>query len=220
MEAKKNKNANTEKLRTPLKFLGLFFTGSIVLALFSFSIGLKRDTDKKSGENFAEIEFLQEVTDPDVPEPITQTDVILPPDVDIIIDSNTQEIPKSKVVLPDPPDIKTGDSVTKIVTTIIEFPDVEASFSGGTVEMQKWIINNVHYPQTAIELNEQGRVYLSFVVEKNGTISNIKVERGVSDDLDKEAKRLLRSMPKWIAGEAAGKKARTRCRLPINFTLN
>ena len=220
MEAKKNKNANIERLRTPLKFLGLLFTGSIVLALFSFSTSMKRETDLKKGENLAEIEFLQEVTDPDMPEPITQMDVILPPDVNIIIDSNTQDIPKSNIILPDPPDIKTGDSITTIDTQIIDFPDVEASFLGGTVEMQKWIMNNVHYPQTAIELNEQGRVYLSFVVEKDGTISNINVERGVSDDLNREAKRLLRNMPKWIAGEAAGKKARTRCRLPINFTLN
>ena len=69
-------------------------------------------------------------------------------------------------------------------------------------------------------MNEQGRVYLSFVVEADGSISNIDIERGVSSDLDKEAKRLIRKMPSWDAGEAKGKKARTRCRLPINFTLN
>ena len=86
--------------------------------------------------------------------------------------------------------------------------------------MQKWIAENVQYPQTAIEMNEQGKVYLSFVVEPDGSISNIAIERGVSGDLDKEAKRLVRKMPKWSPGEAKGKKARTRCRLPINFTLN
>jgi TonB family protein len=69
-------------------------------------------------------------------------------------------------------------------------------------------------------LNEQGRVYLSFVVETDGSITNIAIERGVSTDLDKEAKRLLRNMPAWSPGEAKGKKSRTRCRLPINFTLN
>ena len=86
--------------------------------------------------------------------------------------------------------------------------------------MQKWIGENVQYPQTAIEMNEQGRVYLSFVVESNGSIGGVKIERGVSVDLDREAKRLLRKMPKWTAGEARGRKVRTRCRLPINFTLN
>lgn len=220
MEAKKNKIVNNERLRTPLKFLGLLFTGSMVLALFSFSTGKAKDKEKVQGENIVEIEFLQEVKDPEVPEPIPMTKAIIPPDENIIVDTNSQKIPKSNIVLLKPPVIKTGDSITKIVIPIIEFPDVEASFVGGTVEMQKWIMNNVHYPQTAIELNEQGRVYLSFVVEKDGTITNINIERGVSEDLNKEAKRLLRNMPKWIAGEAAGKKARTRCRLPINFTLN
>ena len=85
--------------------------------------------------------------------------------------------------------------------------------------MQQWISKNVQYPQTAMELNEQGKVYVSFVVEPDGSISNVQVERGVSDDLDKEAKRLVRNMPKWKAGKNNGKTVRARCRLPINFTL-
>ena len=97
---------------------------------------------------------------------------------------------------------------------------MEAQFPGGPAELQKWIASNVKYPQTAIEMGEQGKVYLSFVVENDGSITNIKIERGVSQDLDREAKRLLRDMPKWTPGEAGGRKARTRCRLPINFTLS
>ena len=110
--------------------------------------------------------------------------------------------------------------VVDVEEEIIDFPDVEATFPGGAAAMQRWIADNVKYPQTAIEMNEQGRVYLSFVVEPNGSITNISIERGVSSDLDSEAKRLLRKMPKWKAGEARGRKARTRCRLPINFQLN
>tara|TARA_B110000285_G_scaffold193893_1_gene223203 strand:- start:665 stop:874 length:210 start_codon:yes stop_codon:yes gene_type:complete len=69
-------------------------------------------------------------------------------------------------------------------------------------------------------MNEQGRVYFSFVVERNGSITNLSVERGVSSAFDREAKRLLRAMPKWTAGEARRRKARTLCRFPINFQLN
>ena len=112
------------------------------------------------------------------------------------------------------------ETVIEVQEEIIEFPDVEAGFPGGTAELQRWIVQNIQYPQTSIEMNEQGRVYLSFVVEADGSISNIAVERGVSADLDKEAKRVVRTMPKWTPGEAKGKKARVRCRLPINFTLN
>ena len=102
---------------------------------------------------------------------------------------------------------------------IIEFPDVEAEFIGGAQEMMIYINQNIQYPITSIEMNEQGKVYLSFVVELDGSISNIYIERGVSKDIDNEAKRIVRSMPKWIPGESKGKKARTRCRLPINFQL-
>ena len=102
---------------------------------------------------------------------------------------------------------------------IIEFPDVEAEFIGGAQALMKYISSNIQYPPTSIEMNEQGKVYLSFVVEPDGSISNVVVERGVSPDLDKEAKRVVRSMPNWKPGEAKAKKSRTRCRLPINFQL-
>ena len=102
---------------------------------------------------------------------------------------------------------------------IIEFPDVEAEFIGGAQALMKYISSNIQYPPTSIEMNEQGKVYLSYVVEPDGSISNVVVERGVSPDLDKEAKRVVRSMPNWKPGESKGKKSRTRCRLPINFQL-
>ena len=102
---------------------------------------------------------------------------------------------------------------------VIEFPDVEAEFIGGPQALIKYIQTIIQYPPTSIEMNEQGRVYLSFVVEADGSITNVAVERGVSPDLDREAKRVVRSMPNWIPGETKGKKSRTRCRLPINFQL-
>lgn len=103
---------------------------------------------------------------------------------------------------------------------VMEFPDVEASYRGGQAAMQRFIANNVVYPETAIEMNEQGRVYLSFVVEMDGRITHIQVERGVSDEIDREAKRVIRKMPRWTPGEVSGRAVRTRCRLPIVFTLD
>jgi protein TonB len=109
--------------------------------------------------------------------------------------------------------------IEKKEEAILDFIEEDAEFPGGPAAMQQWISKNVQYPQTAMELNEQGKVYVSFVVEPDGSISNVQVERGVSDDLDKEAKRLVRNMPKWKAGKNNGKTVRARCRLPINFTL-
>lgn len=106
------------------------------------------------------------------------------------------------------------------VEEVIDFPDVEATFIGGESALQKWISENTQYPQSAIDMNDQGQVNLSFVVEKDGSITNIVVERGVSPELDREAKRIIRAMPKWSPREAKGKKTRTRCRLPIIYTIH
>ncbi len=221
MELKKSEEANIEKLRVPITLMGLLFVGSIVLASFSYTSAVKRDLKAGVDENAADIQFVEEVTQEDTPPPPPPPQVDAPPPVteEIVEEENTEVEPTPVVQTPPPVEVGPVEEVV-VEEEIIDFPDVEASFPGGAAEMQKWIANNVQYPQTSIEMNEQGRVYLSFVVEPDGSITNINVERGVSNDLDREAKRLLRKMPKWVAGEAAGKKARTRCRLPINFTLN
>jgi len=219
MELKKSDQANIDKYRIPITLMGLLFVGSIVLASFSYQEGIEREANSGVEENSADIEFMQETQDIETPPPPPPV-VDAPPPVteEIIEEENTEEEPTPVVQTPPPVDI--GQEEVVVESEIIDFPDVEASFPGGAAAMQKWIVQNVQYPQTSIEMNEQGRVYLSFVVEKDGRIGNIKIERGVSIDLDKEAKRLLRKMPKWIAGESSGRKVRTRCRLPINFTLN
>ena len=86
--------------------------------------------------------------------------------------------------------------------------------------MKKWIQENVQYPEISRELGDQGRVYVTFVVEPDGKITGIDVMRGgVTDELNREAKRLVRNMPKWKPGEVKGTSVRARCRLPITFTL-
>ncbi|OFZ64189.1 MAG: hypothetical protein A3D92_17750 [Bacteroidetes bacterium RIFCSPHIGHO2_02_FULL_44_7] len=219
METKKNQSANIEKLRTPIGLTALLFTGSIVLASFTYTSGLEQENSLNTAANTSDIQFMEEiVTPPTPPEPMSQQEVILPPSDVIRVDSNQQKEIKPIVVVI-PPVVKIVPPTIK-EKGIIEWPDVEARFDGGAAAMQAWIAQNVQYPQTSIEMNEQGKVYLSFVVEEDGSISNIMIERGVSSDLDREAKRLLRKMPKWIPGEAKGEKVRARCRLPINFTLN
>lgn len=222
MDLKKSETANIEKLRMPIVLIGLLFVGSLVLASFSYTVGVPREDQLASNESDANIQFVQENTKETPPPPETPPQVDVPPQVDEDVQEaeNTDDIPAPTVSAPPPPVIPGPTQQVQVDEEIIEFPDVEASFPGGAAAMQKWISENVQYPQTSIEMNEQGRVYLSFVVESDGSISNIAVERGVSADLDREAKRLLRQMPKWSPGESKGKKARTRCRLPINFTLN
>lgn len=86
--------------------------------------------------------------------------------------------------------------------------------------LQNYIVKNISYPQESIENNEQGRVYLEFIIEKNGDISHVKIMRGVSPLLDLEAYRLIKKMPKWTPAECNGEVLRSVGKIPISFTLN
>ncbi|NVK66560.1 MAG: energy transducer TonB [Flavobacteriales bacterium] len=107
---------------------------------------------------------------------------------------------------------------------VIQFPDVEATYPGDTPtdnkNMIKFIQENLHYPEVDRENEIQGRVYVAFVVEKDGSLTNIEVIRGISQTMDREAVRIIRLMPKWIPAQSNGKIVRSRARLPITFTLH
>ncbi len=94
-----------------------------------------------------------------------------------------------------------------------EFPD------GGTSGLMKYINDNLKYPPIAQENGIQGRVIVSFVVNKDGSISNARVVRGVDASLDREALRLVNSMPKWIPGKKDGKVVRVSYTQPISFRI-
>ena len=102
---------------------------------------------------------------------------------------------------------------------IIEIPDTDAQFIGGAPAMNLHIGSIVEYPEISKRFGEQGTVWITFVVEKDGSLTGMKVERGVSTDLDNEALRVARTFPKWKPGEVQGLPVRTRVRLPIKFVL-
>lgn len=96
-------------------------------------------------------------------------------------------------------------------------PDIDAQYPGGISEMKKFIQENIQYPHRDISV--VGRVYVAFIVEKDGCVTHAEVMRGISEECDEEALRLIRSMPKWIPAEHNGKVVAARVRLPINFDL-
>ena len=96
----------------------------------------------------------------------------------------------------------------------------QPSFPGGMEKFYSYIQKNVRYPKNAQERNIQGKVFLSFVVETDGTLTEIKVERKVSEDIDEEALRLIKESPKWIPGIQDGKKVRVKYNIPISFALS
>jgi protein TonB len=97
--------------------------------------------------------------------------------------------------------------------------ETEPEFPGGKQAMYQFIIKNVKYPQLAVDSNISGNVYVQFVVDTVGKISDVKVARGVHYLLDAEAVRVVKSMPNWIPGKIRGKAVKVRYYLPINFKL-
>ena len=99
-------------------------------------------------------------------------------------------------------------------------PDEEAEFPGGNEFLSKYISENLEYPSYAQEHDIEGKVYIHFVIEKSGEITNIKVYSNTHPSLNQEAIRCIRNMPKWSPGKIGDRAVRTRCRLPIIFALN
>ena len=103
----------------------------------------------------------------------------------------------------------------KVFTAVEQMPQ----FPGGEGELMKYISNNIKYPAMAMENGVQGRVVVQFVVTKDGSVGEVKVVRGKDPDLDKEAVRVVKSLPKFIPGKMNGQAVNVWYTLPINFKL-
>lgn len=108
------------------------------------------------------------------------------------------------------------ETVTEPFIIVEEMP----SFQGGELSMMKYIQSQVRYPEYEKEADISGRVYLRFVVQTDGSVEQVQVIRGVSKGLDKEAIRVISSMPRWNPGKQGGRNVPVYFTLPINFTLN
>lgn len=119
----------------------------------------------------------------------------------------------------DDEEISTETEVIVVDEPIVKVPQVRAEFPGGMAELRKYLAENCQYPEAARTAGWQGVVLLEFVVEKDGSIKQVNVLRSVCQALDEEAIRVVKSMPKWKAGENNGQKCRSFFQLPITFSL-
>ena len=102
---------------------------------------------------------------------------------------------------------------------VFEVVEQMPSFPGGDKALMDFLSNNVKYPVVAQENGVQGRVVISFVVEKDGSITDVRVVRSVDPSLDKEAARVVKSMPRWIPGKQNGAAVRVKYNVPVSFRL-
>ncbi len=112
--------------------------------------------------------------------------------------------------------LNAGDGNPDAVYTYVEEPPI---FPGGENARMMFLRNNIKYPQLALQNKIQGKVYISFIVEKDGSLSNIKVLQGIGAGCDEEALRVMRLMPKWKPGKTQGHPVRVVISMPINFIL-
>jgi len=133
---------------------------------------------------------------------------------------NIKGDPNAEIKIDEPvgnSDVKqvTEEDPNKIFTAV----EQEPSFNGGIDKFYKYLQNNIRYPAVAKENNVQGKVFVTFVVEKDGSLTDIKVVRGIGSGCDEEAMRVLRNSPKWKAGIQNGRPVRVQYTMPISFTL-
>lgn len=115
------------------------------------------------------------------------------------------------IAAPEPP--KHEEEQNKIFEVVEQQPQ----FPGGSVN--GWLADHIKYPVVAAENGISGRVVVQFVVERDGSVSQVRVVRGVDPSLDKEAQRVISSMPKWIPGKQNGQAVRSRFTVPVTFRL-
>ncbi len=109
--------------------------------------------------------------------------------------------------------------VERLENEIYDFPEIEAKFPGGPDSLYKWMQNNIQYPFEAKEQGISGNVFVEFIIEKNGDLTNIKILRSPHELLSKESIRLIESMPNWIPAQNKNYLVRMRYRFPISFRL-
>lgn len=227
MELKKNPKADLEKRRGLYLEIGLVVILAAVLVAF----------EVKSYDSDEEEAFQREVIE-EVEEQILPTDIQEPPpppppetpEVTTLIEvvSDDQEIKNELVVNAEvnedtknieiaPVQIEEEEDETE--TQIFTVVENEPEFPGGMEALYKYLAQNIKYPQLARDNGITGKVYVTFVVERDGSIANPKVLRDIGGGCGAEAIRVVKSMPKWTPGKQRGKAVRVQFNLPVNFNL-
>lgn len=111
-----------------------------------------------------------------------------------------------------------GGQQEKVYLKVDQMPEFNGG-QQGQQELLKYLVNSIKYPEEAMKKGIQGKVYVTFIVDKEGSVKDVKVAKGVDPALDAEAIRVVSSMPKWIPGKEKGKNVAVSFAVPINFAL-
>lgn len=229
MEVKKTAKANLEDKKLLLREIGLVVSLLVVLGAFQWS-SKEKSTDTLQAETFVEIEEEMVPITTDVPPPPPEAPK--EPVVSDIIDIVDDDVQVDNNILLSSEDLGAAVEIKNyVVENTQEEEEIEEelpfaivekkpTFQGGDQnDFTKWVFNHIVYPEIAKENGVQGRVILQFTVDKDGSVKNVKVLRGVDSSLDKEAVRVVSSSPKWEPGRQRDKPAKVTFVFPVIFQL-
>ena len=228
MEVKKSPKVDLESKKNLYFMIGLVLSLGIMLLAFEWTAKPTK-ADSLGSINAAQVEEEiipitreQEIKPPPPPPPPKVVEVLNIVDDKAIIDDDLM-IEDSEA------DDQTLINVAPVISAKEEEEEEEAQvffivedmpeFPGGEMALRTYIANAINYPVIAQENGIQGKVYVTFVVGKDGSVSNASIARGVDPSIDKEALRVINSLPKWKPGKQRGKPVNVSYTVPINFQL-
>ncbi len=145
-------------------------------------------------------------------------------DISVIGDTNVEIGNDATSIVsetPPEPDKGLGKIIeVPVIEEPVTFVEQMPSFAGGVSEMYKFLGKNINYPSQAQRANVEGKVFLSFIVEKDGSITNVSTLKGINFGCDEEAERVIKLMPKWISGKQNGRAVRVKFTIPVVFKLS
>lgn len=221
MELKKNPEADLEKKRSVFLQVGIITALAVVLLAFEYTVYDEKETVLGSlNLDLLEEEIIPvtQVTPPPPPPPPKQATVI-----EIVEDDEEieEELEIQDLEVDEDTEIEIIEEVEEEVEEEQIFTIVEdmPTFPGGDEALFRYLSENIDYPAMAADAGIQGVVYVSFVVDKDGQVKDVKVLRGIGGGCDKEAIRVVKSMPKWAPGRQRGKSVKVQYNLPVRFRL-
>ena len=223
MEPKKNSNADLTRYRNLILSFGLLISLSVVITAFEWrSYGDKIDILSYDGHVIEDDLCIlpTEILPPMPPARPIQHVVEMPDDKDIKDDLPTIDVildddPTPPLYLPEPPAIEPETSDEPLI-----FVEVQATPDGGFSSFYQDLANRIKYPAQARRMQVEGRVFVEFVINRDGSITEIKVLKGIGGGCDEEAVRVLKTSPRWNPGKQRGVPVRQRMVIPITFQLS
>ena len=227
MEIKKSPKADLESKKLTFALIGLVVTLFIVWRVFEYKSYDKQIVDDLQKTVEVIEEEMVEITKQEQPKPqppapkpqVTQIGIVdneeeIEEEIEIDAEVSQDEVLEEYDFTP--PEIEEEEIVeAEIFKVVEEMPE----FPGGAAKMMEFIQKNIKYPMMARESDIQGRVFVNFVVEPDGSITNVTVMRGIGGGCDEEALRVVQSMPNWKPGKQRGSAVRCSFTVPIIFKL-